>query len=301
VHAQNSPQGFSGTNAGGHLVLEDSEWDQNRVGIAHTTLASDDEPSPQNGACPDDPNKSCTIVRRNYIHDNNNPNTPGQGIAATVPTGTGIIISGGRNDTVRNNLIVRNGAWGVVVNDYPDTTPPAPAPWCAGGNALFNPPPPFDQILGPVIPCYYDAFGSEITGNHFQDNGFFSNATNADLANATLPTPTNNCFHGNVSAHHGQVTSTPVNIQDTSVLGTCGTPWAGDTAQVAPLFLELLCASFGPASGACNPAEPGYPQPTQVSLLPIPHEAGMRNPCKGVPKNSWCKGHHGEDDDAEDD
>jgi hypothetical protein len=301
VHAQNSPQGFSGTNAGGHLILEDSEWDQNRVGIAHTTLANDDEPSPQNGACPDDPSKSCTIVRRNYIHDNNNPNTPGTGIAATVPTGTGLIISGGRNDTVRDNLIVDNGAWGVVVNDYPDTSTPAPAPWCNGGNPLFNPPPPFDSILGPVIPCYYDAFGSEVSGNHFKGNGFFGNATNADLANATLPTPTNNCFHDNHAAHHGQVTSTPVNIQDSSVLGTCGAPWAGDTAQVAPLFLELLCASFGPGSGACNPADPGYPQPTQVSLLPIPHEPGMRNPCKGVPKNSWCKDHHGKDDDEEDD
>ena len=47
VHAQNSPQGFSGSNAGGHLVLEDSEWDHNRVGIASTTLAADDRPSPQ--------------------------------------------------------------------------------------------------------------------------------------------------------------------------------------------------------------------------------------------------------------
>jgi hypothetical protein len=301
VHAQNSPQGFSGTNAGGHLVLEDSEWDQNRVGIAHTTLANDDEPSPQNGACPDHPGKSCTLVRRNYIHDNNNPNTPGVGLASTVPTGTGVIISGGRNDTVRDNLIVHNGAWGVMINDYPDTSAPAAPPWCAGGNPGFNPAPPFDQILGPVVPCYYFAFGSEVTGNRFQGNGFFANATNGDLANATMPTPTNNCFHDNLALHCGQVTSAPLNIQDSSVLGTCHAPWAGDTAQIAPLFLELLCATFGPGSGACNPADPGYPQPTQVSLLPIPQEQGMRNPCKGVPRNSWCKDHEGEDEEKDDD
>ena len=40
VHAQNSPQGFSGTNAGGQLVLERSEWDHNRVGIASTHRGS---------------------------------------------------------------------------------------------------------------------------------------------------------------------------------------------------------------------------------------------------------------------
>lgn len=301
VHAQNSAQGFSGTNAGGHLVLEDSEWDLNRVGIAHTTLADDDQPSPQDGACPDHPGKRCTLIRRNHIHDNNNPDAPGLGLAGSVPTGTGLIISGGRNDTVRDNLVVHNGAWGIMINDYPDFSAPAPAPWCSGGTPGFAPPPPFDSLLGPMVPCYFDAFGSEVTGNHFSDNGFFGNSTNGDLANATLPTPINNCFHGNFGPHHGQVTSSPVNIQDRSVLGTCGAAWAGDTAQVLPLFAELLCASFGPGSGACFPGEPGYPQQTQVTLLPIPREKGMSNPCKGVPKNNWCNGNGGDEDEDEDD
>ena len=82
VHAQNSPQGFSGTNAGGHLVLEQSEWDHNRVGIASTTLANEDRPSPQDGACPGQPGTSCTLIQYNLVHDNNNPNTPAEGIAA---------------------------------------------------------------------------------------------------------------------------------------------------------------------------------------------------------------------------
>ena len=141
------------------------------------------------------------------------------------------------------------------------------------------------------MPCYYDAFGTQVVGNRFSGNGFFGNATNGDLANATLPTPTDNCFHGNVAFDGCQmtnVTSTPANIQDSSVLGTCGATWGGDTTQIFPLFAELLCATFGPGSGAFFPGEPGYPQPTQVSLLPIPEEPGMKNPCKGVPKNSWC-------------
>ncbi|MGB8326360.1 MAG: hypothetical protein WCE48_02145 [Steroidobacteraceae bacterium] len=283
VHAQNSPQGFSGTNAGGHLVLELSEWDHNRVGIASTTLANDDRPSPQDGACPGEPGRSCTLIQFNYVHDNNVADTPGEGIAATVPVGTGIIISGGRNDTVRRNLIAGNGAWGVLLNDYPDGSLGA----CDGGNAFFNPPPPFDQILGPVIPCYFHAFGNTVTGNFFLRNGAFGNDTNGDLANAALDYPVRNCFRGNFNLKSGAVSSSPADIQDPSVLGSCSGPWAGDPTQQVSIFLELLCDAFGPASGAC--ASPNrYPTQTVVKLLPIPGERGMPDPCQGVPPNSWC-------------
>ena len=73
VHAQNSPQGFSGSNSGGHLVLEDSEWDHNQSGIVPSSLATYDPPSPQDGACPDSPGKSCTLIQRNYVHDTTTP------------------------------------------------------------------------------------------------------------------------------------------------------------------------------------------------------------------------------------
>ncbi len=283
VHAQNSPQGFSGTNAGGHLVLQFSEWDHNRVGIASTTLANDDRPSPQDGVCPDQPGVSCTRIQYNYVHDNNNPNTPGEGIAATVPTGTGILLSGGRNDTVQGNFVTRNGAWGIMVNDYPDPT----LPYCDGGVAFFQPPPPYDQILGPVIPCYFHSFGNRIEKNSFIGNGSFGNNTNGDLANAVLSYPVRNCFYGNIDLK-GKLTSSPLNLQDPAVAGSCGGAWVLDPAQGPSLFLELLCDAFGPASGACSPSD-HYPTQTGVTLLPIPHEQGMDDPCAGVPTNSWCQ------------
>ena len=283
VHAQNSPQGFSGTNAGGHLVLEQSEWDHNRVGIASTTLASDDRPSPQDGACPDQPGRSCTLIQENYVHDNDSPNTPGQGIAATVPIGTGILISGGRNDTVRWNLVTGNGAWGVLLNDYPDPT----QPFCDGGDPFFAPPPPFDQILGPVIPCYFHSFGTRVVQNRFHGNGSFGNDGNGDLANAALDYPIRNCFQGNRELGGGAVTSAPASIQAPAVLGTCDGPWAGDPAQQGSLFLQLLCDAFGPGSGACSRPDQ-YPVQTGVTLLPIPHEASLEEPCRGVPANAWC-------------
>jgi parallel beta-helix repeat protein len=287
VHAENSAQGYSGSNAGGHLVIEDSEWDLNRSGIVPSSLANDDPPSPQNGACPGVPNSSCTLIQRNHVHDNNNPNTPSFGIAATTAIGTGIDITGGRNDTVQNNLIVNNGAWGILVNDYPDPTLPAVPTYCQGGIPGFNPPPPYNQILGPLIPCYFYAYGNVVQNNRFSGNGSFGNPTNGDLANAALPISAGNCFRGNRDLTSGQPTSAPGQLQDPAVAGTCGAPWNPPPTQLVPLVLQVLCAGLGPSSGACV-AGPGYPQPTGVQLLPIPSEPGLRDPCAGVPTNSWC-------------
>jgi len=289
VHAQNSAQGYSGSNAGGHLVLEDSEWDHNQAGIVPSALANDDPPSPQDGACPNDPAHSCTLIQRNYVHDNNNPNTPAAGLAATVPVGTGIDLTGGRNNTVQFNVVTHNGAWGILLNDYPDFSPPAVPTYCQGGVTPFNVPPPFDLLYGPVIPCYFNSFGNKVANNVFAGNGFFGNDTNADLANAAIAYPTNNCFRGNIDLQKGAPTSSPTNLQDPSVAGTCGAAWNPDMQQEFNLIDQLGCDSLGPASGACTglPA-PLYPLQTQVQLLPIPHELGMANPCDGVPQNNWC-------------
>jgi len=288
VHGQNSALGYSGTNAGGHLVIENSEWDTNRSGIVPSSLANDDPPSPQDGACPGQPTRSCTLIEHNYVHDNNNPNTPAIGLTAGAVIGTGIDLTGDRNDTVRNNLVVNNGSWGILVNDYPDPSLPATPTWCQGGTPFFNPPAPIDQILGPVIPCYFDATGNHIEANVLARNGTFGNPTNGDLANAALAAPVGNCFRANIDLATGRPSSAPGNLQDPSVAGRCGQPWSPNLDQVAPLLLQALCAAFGPASGACG-AGPGYPQPTQVRLLPIPRERGMGNPCDALPANSWCR------------
>ncbi|TMB48498.1 MAG: hypothetical protein E6J60_14380, partial [Deltaproteobacteria bacterium] len=65
VRAQNSSLGYSGTNAGGHLIIEDSEWDCNKVGILPNSLNNDDKPPPQNGLCPDGSGASCTFIQHN--------------------------------------------------------------------------------------------------------------------------------------------------------------------------------------------------------------------------------------------
>jgi hypothetical protein len=51
VHAENGPEGYSGTNSGG-VVIENSEFDQNRDGFDTNSQNNDDAPSPQTGECP---------------------------------------------------------------------------------------------------------------------------------------------------------------------------------------------------------------------------------------------------------
>ena len=285
-HAENSALGFSGTNAGGHLILENSEWDNNKAGIAPNALNNDDWPSPPNGACPDDPTTSCSIIRNNNVHDNNNQNAPSFGIAGAAPPGTGILLSGVQNYTVVNNTITNNKSWGVVVNDFPDTeTPPRDAvdagAACRGGTDLSTP-------LTPL--CYYNAFGNEVAANTFTGDGTYGNPGNADIAMATLVHDPGNCFHDNTDTS-GTLSSDPPQIQ--TVMGQpCGQP----NGNIGPSFVQLVCTtpgavSVGPITPNCPtvPAVTNYPPFTQVTIFPIPHDlATMPNPCAGVPNNPWC-------------
>ena len=95
-HFQYNALGYSGTNAGGPLVLKDSEWDHNASGIVTNSQNNDDAPSPQDGACPNGGTGptgtySCTIIVHNYVHDNNNNKTP---LTTPSPFGTGIVSRG---------------------------------------------------------------------------------------------------------------------------------------------------------------------------------------------------------------
>ena len=103
--AEHSALGYSGTNSGGHLVISNGEWDDNQSGIVTNSQNNDDAPSPQDGICPSGTG-SCEVWRNNYVHDNNDPNVPQDtGAASAGPVGTGMVIAGGRNDTVINNRI----------------------------------------------------------------------------------------------------------------------------------------------------------------------------------------------------
>ena len=281
AHAQYSSLGFSGTNSGGRLIIQNSEFDHNKTGPTQDSENNDDAPPPQNGACPGGApgplgNGSCDIWRDNYIHDNNDPNVPGNsanGLAGAAPIGGGAVIAGTEHITLYRNRIVNNGSWGVLVVDQPYMGSPPPVAHCQGGTSL---PPP-----GPQPVCYFQAFGNEIAGNSFEHNGFYGNPTNGDVGLATTPHSPGNCFHGNTDP--AGVSSDPPPAA-APLFSSCSQP----NGNPDPLLTsEILCATQ--LVGPC-PTLPGanYPRATTVTLHMPPPQATMPNPCAGVPANPWC-------------
>ena len=276
--AEYNALGYSGSNSGGQLVVRNSEFDQNEDGF-DTNSQNGDNPPPQDGACPKGGispithTHSCWVFMDNYVHDNNNPDVPAAGLAGTGPVGTGLSLSGARNDTVMDNVFANNGAWGTILVPFPDSGPP-----CSGGTST------------PAV-CLFDEYGDAVLHNTYVHNGFFGNPTNGDIgAGNTEPGPTD-CFGGNVEYGGGAVSTSPPALQ--SLYPSC----TGQTVPPdlnAPFLDEVACdsqsAAIGPiASGTlCLPGS-NYPRRTQVVMHPLPAGlATMPNPCSGVPSNPWC-------------
>ena len=282
AHAQYSALGYSGTNSGGHLIVENSEFDHNKTGFSTNSQNNDDAPSPQDGACPNGAtgptgSHSCWVFRKNFVHDNNNADVPGHGSAELGPPGTGLIIAGGRNDTVVDNRFEHNGSWGVIVVPFPDTGTPPKVAHCEGGDPNGVP------SLG-LKGCFYAAWGNEVAHNTFAGNGSFGNPTNGDIAEISSAHDPGNCWHDNTDP--AGLTSAPPNLQQTN--GTCGVAHAG-AGLTSDLTGQVVCATE--VFGTCEPA-PGkhYPRRRQLVLPALAPQTTMPNPCDGVPSNSWCHG-----------
>jgi Periplasmic copper-binding protein (NosD) len=280
AHAENSDLGYSGTNSGGHLIIQNSEFDNNQSGFVTNSQNNDDAPSPQDGICPGGGTgptgtHSCWVFRKNSVHDNNNPNVPTTGSAEAGPVGSGVVIAGGRDDTVTENTIYNNGAWGVLLAPYPDTETPPPISHCDGGVGT--------EIEGTAV-CYYDDWGNEVENNTLTNNGFFGNPSNVDLAELSNLNNPGNCWHGNVDTS-GTVTSEPKLIQSPPH-SECGIPDTGEPLA-SSLGAQVACDTKFFAS-CPEGLVVNYPQRTKVVMQPLPAQTTMPEPCLGVPRNSWC-------------
>jgi hypothetical protein len=270
--------GYSGTNAGGDLVLKNSEWDHNASGIVTNSQNNDDAPSPQDGACPNGGTGptgtySCLFIKNNNVHDNNNNHTP---LTTPSPFGSGIVIAGGRDDTVMGNRVTHNGAWGILTVPYPDFGPPPPVAHCEGGTP---------DALGPGS-CLYDDWGNQIHHNVLSSNGFYGNVTNGDLAEDSNPEPTelSNCWYANKHPNGDPASSDPSNLQTTlHGKSQCGQPQTtgGDSSTLtAQAGCDARVLPCGPTMH--------YPTPGPVILHKLSRQPTMPNPCAGVPANPWC-------------
>lgn len=103
VVSERNGLGYSGTNAGGNLLIVNSFFRDNRVGIVPNTLDSEALP----------PERQTTIVG-NVVNGNNNPDTPSIDVALLV-MGSGIVVAGGIDNTIERNLVYDHDAIGIVV------------------------------------------------------------------------------------------------------------------------------------------------------------------------------------------
>jgi len=271
---ENNALGYSGTSSCGNIVIENSQFDGNQDGLDTNTAVIGDPPAPQDGRCPNGGVSpitrtiSCWVLIHNYIHDNNSATVPAAGSAAAGPIGTGLTISGGRYDTVMDNTIVNNGAWGALFVPYAQKGTPSLGQTCTGSGG--------HQVPG--FGCVLDPWGDALLHNTFRHNGFFGNPTNGDfgqvVTNAGQP---QNCYRGNVAPNG----STPSDLEQAQP--TCGAITTAPNLGGA-LLGQVLCDT---GFGSC-PAGSAYPPHTGVVLHPLPTLASMPNPCEGVPANPWC-------------
>jgi hypothetical protein len=244
------------------------------------------------------------VIRGNFIHDNNNPNTPGAGLTAVSAVGTGIEMAATQHISMINNRIENQGAWGIVTHDLPD--PSAGPANCRGGIHI-----PVPDI------CYFFSRGNWVAHNNFAHNGGFGNITNGDIANQSSglgaptdpgngPAPDPNCFTANSLTSPSS--EWPLGLQKLP----CG------SFEFPVLTGELVCATGalslftnGQVNAACPPGA-SYPQhdgkcgahevatpangdpSVRVCFRPLSYTLSealsprMPDPCAGTPPNVYC-------------
>ena len=281
IWAEYNALGYSGSNSGGRLVVEHSQFDNNEDGF-DTNSQNGDNPPPQNGECPHGAKSpiththSCWVFYDNYVHNNNNPDIPSAGEAAAGPVGTGMSVSGGRNDTVMDNLFEHNDAWGNIFVPFPDTGPP-----CRGGTG--------GETSGAF--CLYDEYGDAMIDNRYKDNGSYGNPTNGDFGAGNLePNEKTDCFHGNKKVGGGKPKSSPSDAQQRypKCTGKAVLP-DSNAVFIAQVACDSQISFFAGVPVNC-PAGAKYPRRTKVIMHPLPKGLKtMPNPCAGVPRNPWCK------------
>ena len=257
--------GYSGTNAGGHLVVQNSTFRNNTFGIGPNSLNNDDKPPPQDGSCASARNPKitpghltnlptfsstniarCTIFRNNLVENNNNLRAPESG-GTDGSWGVGILLPGDYADLVQGNTVRNNVNFGILAHEFPNPFPPT-------ANTV-----------------YFQASGNKIANNRLTNNGTRAGFGGADLgleggAFGTMKS-VNNCFTGNRFA-----TSNPANIEGTWGCQNATTPNGG--TGVLPKLLQML--------GETSPGDPLYLRHPQGQPAPRKQKT-MPRPCGGVP------------------
>ncbi len=100
--------GYSGTNAGGDLLIVNSTWRHNRAGIVPNS-GTGEKLYPEHD----------TTVVGNVVYANNNDETAAIEIAETL-LGTGIVLAGGNENLVERNLVYDHDIAGIAIIPLPE-------------------------------------------------------------------------------------------------------------------------------------------------------------------------------------
>ena len=153
--------GYSGTNAGGNLVIVNSSWHHNRIGMVPNS-GTGETLYPQRG----------TTIVGNLVYSNSNYGTAAISLAE-LAAGSGILIAGGNDNVIERNRVWDHDDLGIGIIPLPET--------------ILNP----DNA---------NAIDFDATGNIVRDNDV-SDSRVADLVavkNITEPNDSgDNCFEGN--------------------------------------------------------------------------------------------------------
>jgi hypothetical protein len=273
---ENNALGYSGSNSSGRMVIENSTFSHNLVGIAPNSENPGDPPPPLDGACDSFKNtsptptfkktkvKRCEILRNNVVDENNNLTVPVNESTGIAPWGVGIELPGDYAVLTEGNRISNNPNDGILGFEYPNPFPPGPetiffqlAANRISDNAFthngYNPSPALS--------------GSPFTG----DLALLSNY--AELLGGPPSESTNNCASGNAFAD----ATFPTDVEGSwgCQNKTTPTPGGGEAAAAYILTLNAEAAFIRALVPPVAQPEPP-PQPT------------MPNPCQGVPKNPLC-------------
>ena len=196
--------GYSGTNAGGDLLLVNSVWHNNRVGIV-----------PNSGSyelCY--PQRETTIVG-NLVYDNNQSDTPAIDVAL-LAQGNGILVAGGIANVVERNRVDDHARTGIglvpFLEDTPNDALPPDDEWglpCDESREL-----PIEDPGGAIL---WDSFDNVVRDNVVTNSG------EADLAVASAGgdiSTFRNCFAANEFS-----TSAPTDLE---TLAPCDGDGSGD-------------------------------------------------------------------------
>jgi hypothetical protein len=213
--------GYSGTNAGGNLLIVNSTFRFNRAGIV-----------PNSGSyelCY--PERDTTIVG-NLVYSNNQPDTPAIDIALDA-MGNGILAAGGVGNTIERNRVWDHDLTGIGLVPFPeedanDVVPPESDDDQPCSEAKGEPTAEPADIPGTVL---WEPRDNRVVGNAVEQSGL------ADIAVGTLGDASGlgNCFSDNEHA-----SSAPTDVEGLAPCEGEGGDgdWTAGALDFAPFLAE---------------------------------------------------------------